>query len=63
MPIVIDEVVIAVEVVDAAAVATAPAAASTDERQSIVAECVRKVLDILCQPDETATPLIHEGRS
>ena len=52
MPIVIDEVVISVEVGNAAAGGAASAPAPTEDRQSLVAECVEKVLDILRQREE-----------
>jgi hypothetical protein len=53
MPIIVDEVVISVEVSNAAAGGTAaPAGTSTDDKQKIVAECVERVLDILAQKAE-----------
>jgi Family of unknown function (DUF5908) len=47
MPILIDEVVIQVEVGNAANGGTATSPAPTDDKQALVAECVERVLDIL----------------
>jgi Family of unknown function (DUF5908) len=52
MPVIVDEVIISVEVSNAAsggAVSTPPA---TEEKQTIVAECVERILDILEQKEE-----------
>ena len=51
MPVVIDEIVIAVELTDEPdRGAAAPAAA--DERQALIQECVERVLDALRQREE-----------
>jgi hypothetical protein len=52
MPILIDEVVIQVEVGNAASGGTATPPAPTDDKQALVAECVERVLDILRQQRE-----------
>ncbi|MDB5033869.1 MAG: hypothetical protein JWQ98_1110 [Chlorobi bacterium] len=52
MPIIVDEVVISVEVTNQASGGKASAPSSTDDKQSIVAECVERVLDILAQREE-----------
>lgn len=54
MPIVVDEVVISVEVEARPAGGTRAAApaASNEDRQVIVAECVERVLEILAQREE-----------
>jgi hypothetical protein len=52
MPIIVDEVVISVEVSNDAAGGAATPPAKLDERQTIVAECVERVLDILAQKAE-----------
>ena len=52
MPIIVDEVVISVEVGNEAAGGAATPAPSQDQKQTIVAECVERVLDILAQKAE-----------
>ena len=52
MPIVIDEVVIQVEVGNAAAGGTTTPPPAADDRQALVAECVERVLEILRQQKE-----------
>jgi Family of unknown function (DUF5908) len=52
MPVIVDEVVISVEVTNQAAGGAASAPSATDEKQSIVSECVERVLDILQQKEE-----------
>jgi hypothetical protein len=52
MPIIVDEVVISVEVGNAASGGAATAPSGTADKQSIVAECVERVLDILAQKRE-----------
>lgn len=52
MPIVVDEVVITVEVGNAAGGGTATPPAPADHRQSLVAECVERVLEILRDREE-----------
>jgi hypothetical protein len=52
MPIVVDEVVISVEVGNAAAGGAATPPGGTDDKQSVVAECVERVLDILARRAE-----------
>ncbi len=52
MPIVIDEVVISVEVGNAASGGAASAPPPQVDRQSLVAECVERVLQILRDRDE-----------
>ena len=52
MPVVIDEVVISVEVTNQASGGAASAPCATDEKQTIIAECVERVLDILQQKAE-----------
>jgi len=47
MPIVVDEVVITVEVGNAASGGAATAPAPSDDRQALIAECVERVLEIL----------------
>jgi hypothetical protein len=48
MPIIVDEVVISVEVVNAPAQGTAdPRRSTEDAKKSIVVECVERVLDAL----------------
>jgi hypothetical protein len=52
MSIVVDEVVISVEVSNQASGGAATAPSSTDEKQTIINECVERVLDILKQKEE-----------
>lgn len=55
MPLIVDEIVIAVEVTNAQAGAAAPApggAADPEQRQALLAECVERVLEILQRREE-----------
>lgn len=52
MPIVVDEIVIQVEVGNAAGGGAATPPAPADDRQSLVAECVERVLAILRDQQE-----------
>ncbi|MBQ0930061.1 hypothetical protein KAK07_22450 [Ideonella sp. 4Y16] len=53
MPIMIDEVVIAVEATSPSAEGGSPAAGDSGaQRQSLVAECVERVLEVLRQRQE-----------
>jgi hypothetical protein len=52
MPVIVDEVVISVEVSNQAAGGAAPAPAATEEKQTLINECVERVLDILRQKAE-----------
>jgi hypothetical protein len=52
MPVIVDEVVISVEVGNAAAGGAATPPSATDEKQRVVAECVERVLEILAQKGE-----------
>lgn len=52
MPIVIDEVVISVEVGNAASGGASNAPAPLDDKAALVAECVERVLQILRDRDE-----------
>ena len=52
MPIIVDEVVIAVEVTNQASGGAASAPAPVNEKQAIVEECVERVLEILRQKQE-----------
>jgi len=47
MPIVVDEVVITVEVGNAAGGGAASPPAPGDDRQTLIAECVERVLEVL----------------
>lgn len=52
MPIVVDEVVISVEVTNQASGGAVSAPSSTEDKQTIINECVERVLDILKQKEE-----------
>lgn len=52
MPVIIDEVIISVEVSNQAAGGANTAPSATEDKQTIVAECVERVLDILRQKQE-----------
>jgi hypothetical protein len=52
MPIIVDEVVIAVDVSNQASGGAASAPPAADEKQAIVAECVERVLEILSEREE-----------
>jgi len=52
MPIVVDEVILSVEVSNQAAGGAAPAPADSEQKQTLVQECVEKVLEILREKDE-----------
>lgn len=52
MPIVIDEVVIQVQVDNAASGGTTTPQAPIEDRQALVAECVERVLEILREQKE-----------
>ena len=52
MPIVVDEVVITVEVGNAAGGGAATPAPPAEDRQALVAECVERVLQILRDREE-----------
>ena len=52
MPVVIDEVVISVEVSNQASGGAASAPSTTEGQQTIISECVERVLDILKQKAE-----------
>jgi hypothetical protein len=56
MPIFVDEVVISVDVGNAAAGAARPASGSgssgSEDKQALIAECVERVLEILAQKQE-----------
>jgi hypothetical protein len=52
MPVIVDEVVISVEVSNQAGGGAASAPSGTEEKQTIISECVERVLDILEQKKE-----------
>lgn len=52
MPIIIDEVVISVEVSNQAAGGARAAPSPTQDKQTVVAECVERVLAILREREE-----------
>ncbi|HEY5706363.1 MAG TPA: DUF5908 family protein [Terrimicrobiaceae bacterium] len=52
MPVIVDEVVISVEVTNQTAGGGASAPSPTEDKQTIINECVERVLDILQQKAE-----------
>ena len=52
MPVIVDEVVISVEVSNQASGGAASAPSGTEDKQTIISECVERVLDILEQKSE-----------
>lgn len=52
MPIIVDEVVISVEVSNQASGGATSAPPATQDKQTIINECVERVLDILKQKEE-----------
>ena len=52
MPVIVDEVVISVEVTNQTAGGAASAPSPTEDKQTIINECVERVLDILQQKAE-----------
>lgn len=52
MPIIVDEVVITVEVGNQAAGGATTPPPTTEDRQTLVAECVERVLEVLRQREE-----------
>jgi hypothetical protein len=52
MPIVVDEVVITVEVGNAAGGGTATPPAPAEDRQALIADCVERVLEVLRDREE-----------
>ena len=52
MPVIVDEVVISVEVTNQAAGGATTAPSATEDKQTLVNECVERVLDILQQKSE-----------
>jgi len=52
MPIIVDEVVISVEISNQAAGGAASAPSATDDKQTLVAECVERVLEMLREREE-----------
>jgi hypothetical protein len=52
MPVIVDEIVISVEVSNQAAGGAATPPSSIEDKQTIVSECVERVLDILQQKTE-----------
>lgn len=52
MPIIVDEVVISVEVTNQASGGAVSAPSATEEKQTIISECVERVLDVLRLKDE-----------
>lgn len=52
MPIIVDEVVISVEISNQAAGGAASPAPATDAKQTVVDECVERVLEILSEREE-----------
>jgi hypothetical protein len=47
MPVIVDEVIISVEVTNQASGGAASAPSATEDKQTLIAECVERVLDIL----------------
>lgn len=52
MPVIVDEVVISVEVSNKAAGGSVAPPSPTEDKQTIISECVERVLDILEQKAE-----------
>lgn len=52
MPIIVDEVIISVEVSNQAAGGSTSSSSGTDDKQTLIAECVERVLDILRERKE-----------
>jgi hypothetical protein len=52
MPVIVDEVVISVEVSNQAAGGASSEPSGTEDKQTIINECVERVLDILAQKAE-----------
>lgn len=52
MPIVVDEVIISVEVSNQASGGSTPPPDATRDQQTIISECVERVLEILRQKQE-----------
>lgn len=52
MPVIVDEVVISVDVSNQAAGGSAAPPAATEDKQTIISECIERVLDILEQKAE-----------
>lgn len=52
MPVIVDEVVISVEVTNQASGGAAPALLATEDKQTIISECVERVLEILERKSE-----------
>ena len=52
MPVIVDEVVISVEVSNKAAGGSSAPTSATQDKQTIIGECVERVLDILRQKEE-----------
>lgn len=53
MPIIVDEVVISVEVTNQASGGSTTPPSATEDKQTLVAECVERVLDILREREES----------
>jgi hypothetical protein len=52
MPVIVDEVVISVEVSNQAAGGSVAPSTATDDKQTLISECIERVLDILEQKVE-----------
>ena len=52
MPVIVDEVVISVEVSNQASGGAASTPSATEEKQTLISECVERVLEILEQKME-----------